>query len=57
MSCGAKLPVYVLFAGAFFSPEVAGDVLFYIYIAGALLGLVMAVQRKRSIFQLTVDRV
>jgi ferrous iron transport protein B len=42
MSCGAKLPVYVLFAGAFFSPEVAGDVLFYIYIAGALLGLVMA---------------
>ena len=42
MSCGAKLPVYVLFAGAFFAPEQAGNVLFYIYIAGALLGLVMA---------------
>jgi ferrous iron transport protein B len=42
MSCGAKLPVYVLFAGAFFSPENAGNVLFLIYIAGALLGLIMA---------------
>ncbi len=42
MSCGAKLPVYVLFAGAFFAPEQAGNILFYIYITGALLGLVMA---------------
>jgi len=42
MSCGAKLPVYVLFVGAFFGPEEAGNILFYIYIAGALLGLVMA---------------
>jgi len=42
MSCGARLPIYVLFAGAFFSAEQAGNVIFYIYIAGALLGLVMA---------------
>jgi ferrous iron transport protein B len=42
MSCGAKLPVYVLFVGAFFTPQEAGNVLFMIYIAGAILGLVMA---------------
>ncbi|RUM76765.1 MAG: ferrous iron transport protein B [Sulfurovum sp.] len=42
MSCGAKLPVYVLFAGAFFGAEEAGNILFIIYIAGAMLGLVMA---------------
>ncbi len=32
MSCGARLPVYVLFAGAFFKPDNAGNVLFFIYI-------------------------
>ena len=51
MSCGAKLPVYVLFAGAFFSPEEAGNVLFYIYIAGALLGLVMAKVLRLTVFK------
>ena len=42
MSCGARLPIYVLFAGAFFGEESAGNILFIIYISGALLGLVMA---------------
>lgn len=42
MSCGARLPVYVLFAGAFFEEEMAGNVLFGIYISGALLGLLAA---------------
>jgi len=42
MSCGARLPVYVLFAGAFFEEDVAGNVLFAIYISGALLGLIAA---------------
>ena len=37
MSCGARLPVYVLFAGAFFSPEMAGNILFFIYVSGAIL--------------------
>ena len=40
MSCGARLPVYVLFAGAFFEEDMAGNVLFIIYISGALLGLI-----------------
>ncbi len=51
MSCGAKLPVYVLFIGAFFSPEEAGNVLFIIYIAGALLGLLMAKVLKIFVFK------
>ncbi|NPA60221.1 MAG: ferrous iron transport protein B [Epsilonproteobacteria bacterium] len=51
MSCGARLPVYVLFAGAFFSPEMAGNVLFAIYISGAMLGLVGAKILKLTAFK------
>ena len=51
MSCGAKLPVYVLFAGVFFAPETAGNVLFYIYISGALLGLVVAKILRLTVFK------
>lgn len=42
MSCGARLPIYILFIGAFFSKENAGNILFLIYISGALLGLIAA---------------
>ena len=51
MSCGARLPVYVLFAGAFFSPEMAGNVLFVIYITGALLGILAAKVLKLTAFK------
>jgi len=51
MSCGAKLPVYVLFIGVFFAPEEAGNMLFVIYIAGALLGLVMAKALRVFVFK------
>ena len=51
MSCGAKLPVYVLFIGAFFSPEMAGNVLFAVYIGGAMLGLVAAKVLKLTAFK------
>ncbi len=51
MSCGARLPIYVLFIGAFFSPESAGTVLFIIYIAGAMLGLVMAKVLRVVVFK------
>ena len=51
MSCGAKLPVYVLFVGAFFAPEDAGNILFIIYIAGAMLGLLAAKVLKRFVFK------
>jgi ferrous iron transport protein B len=39
MSCGAKLPVYVLLTGAFFAPEVAANVMFGIYFLGIVVGL------------------
>lgn len=51
MSCGARLPVYVLFVGAFFSPESSGTILFTIYISGAILGIIMAKILKMTAFK------
>ncbi len=42
MSCGARLPIYVLIIAAFFSKHNPGNVLFAIYIGGAILGLIVA---------------
>ncbi len=41
MSCGARLPVYILFAGAFF-PAIAGNIVFSIYLIGVLMAVIMA---------------
>jgi len=51
MSCGARLPIYVLFAGAFFAGENAGNILFIIYISGAILGLIAAKVLKTFVFK------
>lgn len=51
MSCGARLPVYVLFAGAFFSQSQAGNILFAIYILGALIGLIAAKVLRLTAFK------
>lgn len=51
MSCGARLPVYVLFIGAFFENEQAGNYLFGIYILGAFLGLLAAKFLKMTAFR------
>ena len=51
MSCGAKLPVYVLFISAFFPNENAGNILFAIYIIGALFGLIGAKVLRVFIFK------
>ncbi len=51
MSCGARLPVYVLFAGAFFPTDMAGSVLFIIYIFGAIMGLIAAKVLKLTAFK------
>ncbi len=51
MSCGARLPVYVLFAGAFFSQSQAGNILFAIYISGALIGLIAAKVLRMTAFK------
>jgi ferrous iron transport protein B len=42
MSCGARLPVYILLAGAFFRPETAGNVIFSLYIVGVVIALIVA---------------
>jgi ferrous iron transport protein B len=42
MSCGARLPIYVLLVSAFFKPSIQGNVLFAIYLGGALTGLIVA---------------
>jgi len=51
MSCGARLPIYVLFAGAFFGEEQAGNILFIIYISGAIFGLFAAKILKMFVFK------
>lgn len=51
MSCGARLPIYVLFTGAFFGEENAGNILFLIYISGAILGLFAAKILKVVVFK------
>ncbi|DAB41311.1 MAG TPA: ferrous iron transport protein B [Sulfurovum sp. UBA12169] len=51
MSCGARLPIYVLFAGAFFAEDEAGSILFLIYISGAILGLFAAKALKLFVFK------
>jgi len=42
MSCGARLPVYVLLSGAFFSHKYAGSIIFSLYLAGILISFVVA---------------
>ena len=51
MSCGARLPIYVLFVGAFFGEHNAGNILFLIYISGAILGLFAAKILKIIVFK------
>ena len=51
MSCGARLPVYVLLVSAFFAPEIQGNVMFTIYIGGALTGLIVAKILRSVLFK------
>ena len=50
MSCGARLPVYALFAAAFF-PRFGGTVVFSIYIIGILLAVLTGLLLKHTIFR------
>jgi len=49
MSCGARLPVYILLASTFFTPTAAGNVIFSLYLTGIVLSLVIA--RVLTFFQ------
>lgn len=42
MSCSARLPIYTLLIAAFFSEQMAANVLFSIYLLGILLAVLMA---------------
>ncbi|MHB8895109.1 MAG: ferrous iron transport protein B [Candidatus Geothermincolia bacterium] len=50
MSCGARLPVYVLFAGIFFADN-SGTVIWSLYVLGILLAILMGVIFKRTLFR------
>lgn len=51
MSCGARLPVYALFASAFFPRQWGGLVVFSLYLVGIILALVTGFIFKRSLFK------
>lgn len=51
MSCSARLPVYILFIGAFF-PNHPDRVLFLIYIIGILLAALVAIVFKKVLFRM-----
>jgi ferrous iron transport protein B len=51
MSCGAKLPVYVLLTAAFFPPDVAANVMFGIYLLGIVVGLWTAWLLKSTVLK------
>ena len=51
MSCGARLPIYVLVIAAFFAEHNPGNVLFAIYLGGAVLGLVVAKILRTVLFK------
>jgi ferrous iron transport protein B len=50
MSCGARLPVYVLFVGVFF-PGRPGTVIWSLYVIGIVLAIAMGVVFKRTLFR------
>ena len=50
MSCGARLPVYALFAGIFF-PSTGGAIIFTLYLIGILLAVVSGLLFRRTILK------
>ena len=50
MSCGAKLPIYILFAGVFF-PGNEANVVFSLYFLGVVVAILSALLFKKTIFK------
>ncbi len=50
MSCGARLPVYVLFTAVFFTAS-AGTVLWSLYVLGIVLAVLVGMVFKRTLFR------
>jgi ferrous iron transport protein B len=51
MSCGARLPIWLLLVPAFFPPELRAPALWGIYVAGVLLALLLAVALRRTVLR------
>ncbi|MEA3336795.1 MAG: ferrous iron transport protein B [Chloroflexota bacterium] len=54
MSCAARLPIYVIFAAAFF-PGRAGTVIFILYLLGIGLAVISGLIFRRTLFADTAD--
>lgn len=50
MSCGARLPVYVLLASIFFS-ENSGMVVFWLYVLGIIIAILVGLLLKNTLFK------
>jgi ferrous iron transport protein B len=50
MSCGARLPVYVLFSAIFF-PENTGAIIFWLYVTGIAVAVLVGLALKFTVFR------
>jgi ferrous iron transport protein B len=50
-SCGAKLPVYTVIISAFFTPGIAGNVLFGVYLFGIFIALITAKLLRKTVLK------
>jgi ferrous iron transport protein B len=51
MSCGARLPVYTLLIGAFFTESVSANVLYSLYLLGFVMAVLMAKVFRSFVFR------
>ncbi len=50
MSCAGRLPIYILIAGVFF-PTIAGTVVFFMYMLGIVVAIIVAIIFKKTILR------
>lgn len=51
MSCGARLPIWMLLIPAFFAPQLRAPILWLIYIAGIVLAMALAMVLRRTLLK------
>jgi len=51
ISCSARLPVFVMMAGALYSATYAGTAVFAMYVLGIVLAIIMALMLRRTFFK------
>lgn len=51
MSCGARLPVYVLLIGAFFAPRMGANIMLSLYLIGIVFAFIMAFIFRKVFFR------